>query len=202
MELNFKNLVDLLKIDAPVHFTPKEKMSRQNYVFCKFMGDEECVAIVAGNHNIDTYYDSSDLGLHFPDLGIEEYYELEKARNPVGIKTHICEVSSQICINIEDMPIVFAVHCILHEYGHWLYFKGTGLTPYEYCEQEKKERQPYENLSREIYNMPDWDPYKLYLAERYDEEIYSKFSSELAANKYAQDHIKDAMRIVFAKLNR
>ena len=197
MEMNFRNLVEVLGIDAPVHFTSKDKLNKQNYVFCKFMGDNETAAIIAGNHDPNVHYDDSDLGLHFPDLSLEEYYELEKARNPVGISNHICEVSSQMKININDIPIVFAVHCVLHEYGHWLYFKKTGLTSYQYCEQEKNERQPYENTAREIYKMPDWDPYKRYLAERYDKEIYSKFSSEAAANKYALEHIQDALTKIF-----
>ena len=197
MDISFRDLVVLLKFNAPVHFTPKEKLNKQNYVFCKFMGDEESTAIIAGNHNPNVNYDNSDIGLYFPDLGLEEYYELEKSRNPIGISTHICEISSQMSINIEDIPIVFAVHCVLHEYGHWLYFNETGLSSYEYCEQEKKERQPYENTAREIYKMPDWDPYKRYLAERYDKEIYSKFSSEHAANKYALEHIEEAVRKVF-----
>ena len=138
MEMNFRNLVEVLGIDAPVHFTPKDKLDKQNYVFCKFMGDDETAAIIVGNHDPNVHYDNSDLGLHFPDLSLEEYYELEKARNPVGISNHICEVSSQMKVNIDDIPIMFAVHCVLHEYGHWIYFKKTGLTSYQYCEQEKK----------------------------------------------------------------
>ena len=202
MEFNFRDLVDLLGIDAPVHFTPKDELNRQDYVFCKYMGEDECAAIIAGNHDMNTQYDDSDVGLHFPDIGIEDYFELENSRNPVGIQTHIREVSSLMCIKLEDIPIVFAVHCVLHEYGHWLYFKETGLTAYEFCQQEKKERQPYENITREIYNIPDWHPSKWFYAERYDEEIYSKFSSEQEANKYALDHIEDAMRTVFEKQNR
>ena len=85
MEMNFRNLVEVLGIDAPVHFTTKDKLNKQNYVFCKFMGDNEMAAIIAGNHDPNVHYDDSDLGLHFPDLSLEEYYELEKARNPVGL---------------------------------------------------------------------------------------------------------------------
>ena len=33
MEMNFRNLVEVLGIDAPVHFTPKDKLDKQNYVF-------------------------------------------------------------------------------------------------------------------------------------------------------------------------
>ena len=81
------------------------------------------------------------------------------------------------------------------------YFKETGLTSYEYCEQERKERLPHEKTAREIYKMPDRLPYKRYLAERYDKEIYSQFSSEQAANKYALAHIKDAIETVLEKQN-
>lgn len=197
MDICFRDLVALLNVDAPVHFTPKDKLNKQNYVFYKFMGDEEFAAIIAGNHDPNANYDISDIGLHFPDLGLEEYYELEKARNPVGISTHIYEISSQIRINIEDIPIVFAVYCVLHEYGHWLHFKKSGLTSCEYYEQEKKERLPHENTAREIYKMADWDPYKRYLAERYDREIYSKFSSEAAANKYALEHIQESLNKIY-----
>lgn len=201
MDIKFRELVAILKIDAPVHFTPKEMLNKKDYVYCKFMGDEECAAITAGNHDPHREYNNSDIGLYFPDIGVEEYYESEQTRNPVGIQTHICEVSSQMIINIEDIPIVFAVHCVLHEYGHWIYFKETGLTSYEYCEQERKERLPHEKTAREIYKMPDWLPYKRYLAERYDKEIYSQFSSEQAANKYALAHIKDAIETVLEKQN-
>ena len=201
MDIGFRNLVDWLEIDAPVHFTPKEKLNKQDYVFCRFMGDEEKAAIIAGTHDSNTRYDDRDIGLHFPDLELKEYYELEKARNSVGIRNHICDISCQMTIKIEDIPLVYAVHCVLHEYGHWIYFKETGLTSYEYCEQEKKERQPHEITAKKIYEMPDWDPYKIYLAERYDKEIYSKFSSEAAANKYALDHIQESMKRVFEHIS-
>ena len=49
MEFNFRDLVDLLGIDAPVHFTPKDELNRQDYVFCKYMGEDECAAITAAN---------------------------------------------------------------------------------------------------------------------------------------------------------
>lgn len=202
MDIKFRELVAILKIDAPVHFTPKEMLNKKDYVYCKFMGEEECAAITAGKHDPLANYDDSDIGLHFPDIGVEEYYELEKNRNPAGIRTHICEASSQMIINIEDIPIAFAVHCVLHEYGHWLYFKETGLTSYEYCEQERKERQPHEKVARGIYEMPDWDPYKQYLAERYEKEIYSQFTSEQAANKYALEHIEEAVQAAFDQQNR
>lgn len=61
MDVSFRDLVNLLGIKAPIHFTPKEKLNKQNYVFCKFMGDEESAAIIAGNHDPNTNYDSSDM---------------------------------------------------------------------------------------------------------------------------------------------
>ena len=37
MDIEFRELVAILKIDAPVHFTPKEMLNKKDYVYCKFM---------------------------------------------------------------------------------------------------------------------------------------------------------------------
>lgn len=68
MDIEFRELVAILKIDAPVHFTPKEMLNKKDYVYCKFMGEEECAAITAGKHDPLANYDDSDIGLHFPDI--------------------------------------------------------------------------------------------------------------------------------------
>lgn len=196
MNLDFRKIVELLEIDAPVHFTAKDKLNKKDYVFCRFMSKAEQEAIIEGKHSLDKTYDSSDLGLHFPDIKTDEYYELELKRNPVAITSHIKELSSQMIVYTNEIPLLFAVHCILHEYGHWIYFLGTGMSSYEYCESEKRIRQPYEKIAKEIYSMPDWHPYKLIAAEQYEENIYSQFSSEKAANQYASEHIIDSMKKV------
>jgi len=193
LSIDFRDIVKILDIDAPVHFTPKDKINKKNYVFCRFMGNDECAAIISGRHDPNASYDNCDIGLHFPDIDVEEYCALETIRNPVAISSYINNISNQMPVYLSEIEVLFAIHCVLHEYGHWLYFLSTGMTSFEYCEAEKKERQPYENTAKEIYDMPDWHPNKRILAEKYEKEIYSQFSSELAANQYALEHIMEAM---------
>ena len=198
MTITFKKIIDLLCIDAPIQLTPKEKLDKTNYVFCKIMGEEESKARLDGTHNKESDYDTSDVGLHFPDIDIDiyEYYKLEEARNSVGINACIEELSNQTIILIEEIPIVWAIYSVLHEYGHWLHFNNSNLTSFEYCEKERIERQPYEKTAREIYEMPDWDPAKFHLAKRYHLEIYSQFTSEKYANEYAKKHFLEALETV------
>jgi len=77
MEINYRQLVSILNIDAPIHFTPRDQLDKTNYVSCRFMGDDERDAILTGTHLPDGYYDSSDIGLYFPDIDVEEHYNLE-----------------------------------------------------------------------------------------------------------------------------
>lgn len=193
MNLDFRKIVELLEIDAPVHFTPKSQLNKKDYVFCLFMGNEEKSAIKAGTHTLNGNYDTSDIGLHFPDIEIEEYYELESNRNPFAINSHIGKISNQMIVYPTEIPLLFALHCILHEYGHWIYFLSTGMSSYDYCEEEKKVRQPYEKMVNNIYKMPDCSLYKRIAAKKYEEEIYSQFPSEKSANQYAAEHILEAV---------
>ncbi len=193
MDISFKKIVELLEIDAPTHFTAKDKLDKENYVSCRIMGEVEKNSIIAGIHDPKCNYDSSDTGLHFPDISATEYYELETKRNSVAIKCRINDISNKMIVYLSEIPIVFATYCVLHEYGHWIYFLNTKMTPYEYCEAERKERAPYEKIAKELYEMPDNSPIKIALAEKFDREIYSQFSSEKAANKYAFEHIADVI---------
>ena len=49
--------------------------------------------------------------------------------------------------------------------------------------------------AQSIYNMPDWDPYKIIIVTRYENEIYSKIQSESFADQYALDHIAESIEI-------
>lgn len=196
MGITFKTIIDLLCINAPILLTPKEKLDKSNYVSCKIMGDEETKAILSGTHNKEVNYDASDVGLHFPDIDVYEYYELEKARNPVGIIVCMEELSSQTIIPVEEFPIVWAIYSVLHEYGHWLHFKNSRLTSYEYCEKESEERQPHEAVAKKLRDMPDWYPSKMALAKRYHLEIYLQFTSEKYADEYAKRNFLEAQKRV------
>lgn len=199
MNLSFREIVEILDIDAPIHFTPREQLDKTDYVFCRYMGNAERDAIMTGNYNPDTRYDDDDIGLHFPDISVDEYYELETVRNPVAIHSHICDISSKMVVPVSEFPVFFSVHCALHEYGHWIYFLNSGMSAYEFCMAETQVRKPYEKMAQDIYNIPDWAPHKTALAKKY-EEIYSHFPSEAAANQYAMNHIVEAIAKIHSYL--
>lgn len=194
--IDFRKLIGILNIDAPVHLTPRDNLNKHNYVLCKIMGEEETRAVIDGTHNPDKKYNDEDLGLYFPDVDIDEYLHLENGRNPMAIKSHIDELSCITRVYIKEYSLAIAIYTILHEYGHWIYFLNSGKTSYEYCEMEKSIRQPYEKAWEEIYKMHDLDPMKRILGEKYNEEIYSQFPSEKFADDYAKDHFLESLKIV------
>ena len=191
-ELSFRDIVKLLTIDAPIHYTSRNELNKENYVSCRYMGNAEADAIRAGSHSTECHYDSSDVGFYFPDIKVNEYYALEKLRNPVAIDSCISRISFQMKVFTDEIPIVHSVYCVLHEYGHWFHFLERGKTTYEYERLEYAARHPYETMEKEIRALPD-GAYKRVLARRYEDEIYSQFPSERAADEYALEHIAEAM---------
>ena len=194
-KLTFRDIVTLLTINAPVNYTSRNELDEENYVSCRYMGNAEADAIKTGTHSTECHYDSSDVGLHFPDTTVNEYYILEKQRNPVAIESCIGRISFQMKVFPCEIPIVHSVYCVLHEYGHWLHFMESGKTTYEYERLEYAARQPYEKTANQIRALPD-GAYKRILARRYEDEIYSQFPSERAADEYALKHIVEAVTII------
>lgn len=105
-------------------------------------------------------------------------------------------ISQQMIAFVVEYPILLATFSVLHEHGHWIHFKNSGKTPYEYMQMEANERKPHEETVRGIYLMADWDPYKVFLARRYHNENYSQYTSEKFANEYALEHFADALERV------
>lgn len=96
MAIGFMDIVRLLNIDAPVHFAPREKLDKQNYVSTRIMSDEERDAIFDHTHDISKNYNCAEVGLYFPDIEVDEYYSLECQRNPVAIEVEIEELQGFI----------------------------------------------------------------------------------------------------------
>lgn len=196
VDISIRQLVELMDIDSPIYFTEKDKLNRENYFYFQPMGEAEVEAIRNHNHNPQCDYDPAGSGLHLPDITATEYLELENSRNPVGIESIFNLISQQMIAFIAEYPILLATFSVLHEYGHWIHFKNSGKTPYEYAQEEANERKLHEKTVRGIYLMDDWDPYKVIQARRYHNEIYSQYTSEKFANEYAMEHFADALEKV------
>ncbi len=194
VNIDFRRIVEILEIDVPVFFTPEAELDRRNYIYCSIIGKDELKAIVEATHNTGTEYECTDMGLHFPDVDVMKYYELEKHRNPVGMDIRIKEITNEIETILAEIPILLAVYCVIHEYGHWIHFKKSNLSSYEYWMNEHEARKPYSGIQQQIYEMPDNYPLKYVYEEKYEREIYAAFPSEKAANNYAMEHFKEAVK--------
>lgn len=198
VDISIRQLVEVMDIDSPIYFTEKDKLNRENYFYFQPMGEAEVEAIRNQNHNPQCDYDPAGIGLHLPDITATEYLELENSRNPVGIESNINLISQQMIAFIVEYPILLATFSVLHEYGHWVHYINSGKSSYEYALMETNERKPYEKIAREIKALDDWDPHKIILGRRYHNEIYSQFTSEKFANKYAMEHFAEAIEKVRA----
>ena len=142
--------------------------------------------------NINKQYDNSDIGIYFPNLNIYDCYELEMKRNPVACDVYIENISFKMKVLIDEIPLVWAIYCVLHEYGHCLHFKDSELTPFKYREERIEEQSKYSELVNAIRDISELDPCKKYIAEQYQKNVYMKYSDEKYANEYAIDHIVEA----------
>lgn len=182
LKISFEDIIRALNIEALIHITPRSKLKKDNYVYCKFMGSEEMVAIYRGQYDPEVAYDNSDVGLYFPELKLDEYYFLENQRNWVATKIKMDMAFGGRKIISLERNLLWAILCVLHEYGHWIHFQQSGLSPKEYSEGEKEERQPHEEIVQKIYEMPDWHPYKVQWVEEYNRDIYFQYTSEKFAD--------------------
>lgn len=193
MDISIRQLAEVLNIDSPIYFIEKDKLNKENYCFFRPMGEAEVTAIRNRSHDPRCHYDPAGSGLYLPDITATEYFQLENNRNPIGVESIINQISQHMMAFIVEYPILLATFSVLHEYGHWIHYKNSGKSSYEYARMETDERKPYEKTAREIYAMNDWDPFKTILVRRYHNEIYSQFTSEKFANEFAIGNFDDAI---------
>lgn len=200
-KITFKKLVKILEIDkiAPIHYQSPEELNKDNYIFFRYLGNAERQALISKTHDKKIEYDNSDIGVYLPDLTIRECYELEQNRNPLSISTTIQEISFKMDVLIKEYCIVWAVYCILHEVGHWLDFKNSGKSAYEFSIIEKGYREDLEKERRMIYQIPDNHPQKRILMENFNQK-YSEIPSEKKANEYAFANIKKSIKVFREKM--
>lgn len=194
--ITFRQLVEYIKDyigDAPVHFTPIDKLDKTDYVSCRFMGNEEADAIRHGKHNTETQFDNRDVGIHLPDITIKQLFCLESQRNPAAQRVILADLNAERILYNKERQLWFALFCILHEVGHWKYFIQSGLSAFDYEKSEHEIRDKFEKIAVRLYEMPDFLPEKMTLAEQYHKESHAQIPSEKAADEYALKHFDNAL---------
>lgn len=107
--------------------------------------------------------------------------------------------SYTMTVYIEEYCLTWAVFCVLHEVGHWIDYKNSGKTAYEFSMIEKGYRQDLEKERRMIYQTPDNHPQKRMLMENFNQK-YNNIPSEKNANEYAIANIEKSLEIIREKL--
>lgn len=197
IDLMFSEIVKILQLDkiAPIHFQAREKLSKENYVFCRCISYEEAVAMSNGTYDANIEYDKSDMGVYLPDISVDEYYNLEMKRNPFNISTVMSVIGKDKVIWIKEYSLLLGIYTALHEVGHWRYFVDSKKTGAEFSKTENEHRRALCELRKQIYNMNDFLPQKKVLAEEYNRK-YKEIPSEKEADRYAFSNIWDSLNIV------
>lgn len=186
-----------MEIQAPITFTPKEKINNKNLAFCHIVNTNSVP------FNSDYFYnifEFNKIGIHLPDIEINEFFELEKRRNIIAVQ-NILEKVNQIMTRtlLNERALQFTVFVVLHEYGHWRHFIKSGLSPQEYILEENKYRNSLEKERAEIFKLPDYSLEKKIKSKIFNEK-YNQIPSEIAANKYATLTLKKYMKKIRKKL--
>lgn len=188
-------LVDILEIKdlAPFHFhiDTKYKMFASCYVLTK----EEAYDLVNNIATNKKNYDDSKLGVCLADVTIYEFYELGKQIEDV--EKFKDDISYLFSVNDDNISLIYSIFTILHEVGHWLYFKSSGKKSLEYCKWETEERREANELMNQSYNSPD----KLLLKQAARDK-YKNVPSEIESDKYAFNNIKEKLELVRKYINK
>lgn len=199
--ITFKELVEILELNkiAPIHFHCQGELDKNNYIFFRYLGNEEKEALINGTHDKNKKYNGSDIGVHLPDLNIKQYYELEMKRNPLNIHSVIEKISYETEVWIKEYCLVWSIYCVLHEVGHWLDFINSGKSSYEFSLIEKSYREELDKEAKVIYQMNDYSPQKRILMEKFNQK-YKEIPSEKAADDYAFSNLIISLNKVREKL--
>lgn len=189
-----KELCEILEIEkkAPVHYVDKENVKKQNSIVCRCVPDALAEDVDNDTFDSQKVYDRSECGLYIPELTADALIELHKRGNPGSVKMIMSSVNK---VYISEYNLTYAVFCILHELGHWVHYNSTDLSDKEFYCKEKADRWDAEQLRKEIYKMPDYNPIKLSLCDKQN-EMYRNIPSEKAADQYALKHLEEAMECV------
>lgn len=197
--MRVEKLVSLLKAKeiAPVHFFTE--LSCNNSPICKIITDREIEDYKRKHFTKETNYNDSELGIYFPNNTISEMYEIQNKSNFIRQDDVLNDIEDYLEFNNEERILIYGIYTILHEIGHWLYFKASGKTSIEYCLWDSKLRDKCMKFGDKIFKMTDKEEQINFAFEH--TEMYKNIPAEKAADEYAFEHIKEKYSLVNEYMN-
>lgn len=179
-----KELVDKIKVSdlAPIYFL--NDFSKERFAECRHMADEE-----------------QQLGVYLANTDIDEYYDLQSKYNPIHLHQVINDISYLFMVTIRDEKIIYATYVILHEIGHWINFKNSGMSSLEYAKWDATFRSDPHKFSEWVRSIPDNHPEKYRYAEEAVKQ-YRNIPAEKEADKYAFNNLKEKLNLLGIKTDK
>lgn len=190
--MRIRDIVKILNVDKtmPIHYM--KKVDKNNYAWCKHATDEELNDYRNNCWSKEKRYDVKELGIYIPDITVEELCDFELERNPVNFRRTIIDISYMFFVPLDKENIIFATFVILHEVGHWLYFKNSGMSSLDYMLWDSKHRREPIKYCDMVKSIPDNHPMKYQYAEK-GVEMYKNIPAEKEADEYALKHLRDSL---------
>lgn len=190
--MKISELVNILGVDklAPIHLM--EEFNEKKFAECKHLTEEEYNDFDENRLIEGKEYDTSELGVYFANVDIEKYYEFENKYNPCQLKEVMNDISYLFILNFVDEPIIYATYVTLHEIGHWINFKKSGMTSIEYAKWDSEFRRQPSEYSNFVREMPDNHPMKWIYAKEAVKK-YRDIPSEKLADEYAFKNLRSSL---------
>ncbi len=193
--MKISELVNILGVDklAPIHLM--ENYDEEKFAECKHLTEEEKNDFQKSCWIEGKDYDTSELGVYLANVDVEKYYEFEYKYNPWQLKEIIDDISFLFFLKFEDVAIIYATYAILHEVGHWINFKKSGMTSIEYAKWDYSYRYEANKYSERLRRMSNSIPIKWADAKEAVAK-YRNIPAEKMADEYAFENLKSKLQIL------
>lgn len=180
--MTIQDIVNKLDIDksVPVHYHIPLENSLLGQFYCKFISEKEVDDYKNNSWKIKDNYNNSSLGLYLPDSDTETAYKYEMNRNNTSVNETITELSFIEKVPIDKKHLFYCIYAILHETGHWVHFKNSGLSNLEFA----KEMNDSKNA----------------IIEPYGSNVHSKKYKLLPHEKIATDYAMNNFLLYYNKV--
>ena len=198
--VKIKELVEKLDVngDAPIYYFDYNEIEEGNIAYCRHITKEELSDYYNNIWNEEKEYDNTKLGVYLPNMTVGEFYNMEYKHNPINIEQVITMISNRCFVELKHTPLIYTTFGVLHEIGHWIYFKNSKMKCLEFAKEDSKNRRIVEKSFDKIRKMPD-NCIEKYVLGDYINEAYRNIPSEKAADEFALNNIKRKLEILNIK---
>ena len=196
--MKLRKLVEIMNVEDIVQFrfVPLDVDPRPSF---HFISNEKWNAY--RNSTIeqrDLITSEDDLFIYIPDVTEKELYSYIMQIGPQYAYDALKQISFIFNFTNEERDLVYAIYTILHETGHYVFYKNSHMTSIEYGDWELEFRIPALVFNEYLKSLPNDSDRIMYMPRLF--EMYKAIPSEIEADKYAFSIIADKYELVRSTL--